>query len=621
MCGIGGAYSRQAEVERAACERMLSALRHRGPDGEGIWLSEHRRVALVHTRLAILDLSAAGAQPMHSRDGRFHLSYNGEIYNYKELREELLQTGAEFRGESDTEVLLHLLAKDGVRALNRLDGMFAFALYDAQENTLLLARDPLGEKPLYYADSSRLFCFASEANALTQTGWVGTDPSIVGIAHLLRQGSIPPPHTHLRDVKTLPPGHVLQVSAQGVKLERYYDVAFSPDADTLTDPGAAREELKRALRLSVAQRLRADVPVGAFLSGGVDSAAVCALAAEHAPELHTFTVTMPGQPGDEARAARDVARHLDLAHQEIPLDLNPGARWLERALSAMDVPSVDGVNTWLVSGAVRGAGMKVACSGLGGDELFWGYPSFRTVPRARRFTRFLGALAHSTSPSRRHAARTLARSVPVPAPYGKAVDALLAGGGVAALWFAQRGLFSERETAELMAEAAWGAGRQVDPMSRLKQLLPSAVKDVRRQVSLLELQVYLQDQLLRDTDCMSMAHGLEVRVPLIGLPVVNVVRRLSASVLEGTRAKSLLVDAVQGLLPPEVFQRRKQGFTLPWSPVLAERRAKPAFLAGLLRPDATARVYEQYRQTRRGASRVLALEALYSAAERNQWAG
>jgi asparagine synthase (glutamine-hydrolysing) len=381
-------------------------------------------------------------------------------------------------------------------------------------------------------------------------------------------------------------------------------VPFLPEEVARRDERAAVEELKAIIVESVSRRMRSDVPVAAFLSGGVDSATVAALLARGG-NLHTFTVSLPGQPGDEARAARAIAEHLGAKHTEVGLNLGEDTDWLEQALDAMDVPSIDGPNVWLVSRAAREAGFKVACSGLGGDELFFGYPTFHFVPRAVRCTRFLSPLR-----TLRPTARSLMRRLPAIPRYSRAVDALLSGGGVAAWWLAKRGLFSEAEVRELLEAEARDAMVQ-DAVARVESLGMPAGLATERQVSFLELGVYMHDQLLRDSDVMGMAHGVEVRIPLIARPVVEAVARLSAGLLRGSGPKWLLREIGTPLLPEGALHGPKRGFTLNWPSILCGTPlpTEPV-LPGFLKAGTYTRERQRLCRGKAGFARLFSFEVL-----------
>jgi asparagine synthase (glutamine-hydrolysing) len=599
--------SSDARVDVAQLSQMRRSLAHRGPDGDGAWISPDRKCGLAHTRLAIVDVSPTGAQPMSTPDGRFHITFNGEIYNHEELRRDLEARGRLFLGRSDTEVLLHLFAERGADCLDLLDGMFAFAIYDAEQHSLFCARDPLGEKPLYIVRRPDLFAFASEVRALLSARVVNGSPDLRGIGLFLRQGSIPPPFTHIEDVEFLPQGSLVEVRENATIIRRYYDIPFASEQRAVHDHAEALDGVRTALEKSVARRLRSDVPVAAFLSGGLDSSMVAALMVRAgASDLSTFTVTLPGRLSDESEAARAVATHLGTRHHDIPLEIDDQHAWVDQAIAAMDVPSIDGPNTWLVSRAVRDAGLKVACSGLGGDELFFGYPSFRFVAQAESALRPFRSLGDIRS-----ATRKLMSLFPAPPRVSRGLDAIMAGAGVAALWFAKRGLYSEYELRQLISDAMYSEAAQVDPIERIQKLRYFEGFSAKRQVSFYELSVYMHDQLLRDTDVMSMAHALEVRVPLIGRPVVEAVASLATTVLDGREPKQLLRELAAPLLPKHVVERNKRGFTLDWLNILKQRSlpSDPTAM-GILRPDVLQKERKRLFRTGRGFARPFALDVL-----------
>ncbi|ENO81563.1 asparagine synthase (glutamine-hydrolyzing), partial [Thauera aminoaromatica] len=396
MCGINGifAYAPAANaVDRAELLRVRDTMIERGPDGAGVWTGDDGRIGLGHRRLAILDLSAAGAQPMHSADGTLVVSFNGEIYNYPELRGELERAGVEFRSHSDTEVLLHLYRRHGPAMVGRLRGMFAFALWDARARSLLLARDPHGIKPLYYADDGRTLRFASQVSALLAGEGVDTRPEPAGAVGFLLWGSVPEPFTLYRGIRLLPAGSTLLVNeaAGAGAAVRYWSLSAalqrSVQAAAAVPAGGEAAFMRERLLESVRAHLLSDVPVGAFLSAGLDSSTLVGLAREASPaRLRTLTLTfddLQGTAHDECPAASLIARHLDVDHTCIVLSAGEQEDELDRFFAAMDQPTIDGINTWFVSRAAQQAGLKVALSGLGGDELLGGYATFAEHPRLR----------------------------------------------------------------------------------------------------------------------------------------------------------------------------------------------------------------------------------------------
>lgn len=577
MCGINGILRLAPDAPRIDRRELLAtreALRSRGPDGEGEWWSDDRRVALAHRRLAILDLSAAGAQPMAGPDGRTVIIFNGEIYNFRALRRELAAAGASFTTESDTEVLLTLYAREGPEMLPRLRGMYAFALWDTGRERLLLARDPLGIKPLYYSLRDGLFRFASQVKALEAGGGVSAAVDPAGLAGFLLWGSVPEPWTIRREVRALPAGHLLEVEGGRVGEPRRHYRFGALTAPAAADPAAAVEDSVRA-------HLVSDVPVAVFLSAGLDSGLIAALARRHLPEPPvTFTLAfdeLAGTPRDEAPQAAETARRLGTRHIERRLGREGFRELWRRALAAMDQPSIDGFNTFLVSQAAHEAGLKVVLSGLGGDELFGSYPSFRQVPRWARLAlwgRRLPGLPRVWPAL----ARRLAREKPkLPALFEQ-------GASLAGAYFLRRGLFLPRELPALLGQDAAAEGLAVyDPERGAARALAEAPVDGSRPgraegwlaVHALETGQYLRNQLLRDADWAGMAHSLEIRVPFVD---ARLREQLAGLGFEPARSagKAALVRHAAPELPAALFARPKSGFYVP----VAEWLAPAAEAAG-----------------------------------------
>jgi asparagine synthase (glutamine-hydrolysing) len=405
MCGIAGVWSADPIAEPAPlATRIDDALAHRGPDGHAWTLADEGRLLLVHRRLAIIDPTPAGAQPMSTPDGRHTIIFNGEIYNHQELRAGLEREGHRFATRSDTEVLLRLVSSRGAASLDAVRGMFAFALWDARDRTLTVARDRFGIKPCYVASQHGRVAVASEIGALRAAGFA-REVRPAAILAFLRWGSIPAPMTWAQDVDALEPGTWHRWSAAGRTCGRFADVRQFWSGSTEMSDEELRQRTHAALSASVRAHLLADVPVGLFLSGGVDSAALLATAAEGATRLHTFTVTVDQASHDEAPYARGLAARFGTEHHTLRVDADAVLSHARRFLHYIDQPTIDGVNTFFVSGAVASTGIKAVLSGIGGDELFGGYPSFRRVLRATRFRRVPGRCA-----SRRVAsARTVRR--------------------------------------------------------------------------------------------------------------------------------------------------------------------------------------------------------------------
>jgi len=569
MCGIAGlhAYLDVAPpVDRAELARMNVRMAARGPDGSGDWFSADGRVGFTHRRLAIIDLSERGAQPMHSADGALTITFNGEIYNYKELKAGLEAKGYRFRSDSDTEVLLQLYAERGPAMVEALRGMFAFGLWDAGKRQLLLARDPLGIKPLYYADDGWTVRFASQAKALLAGGAVSRDPDPAGIVGFHLLGSVPEPFTVWRDIRSVPAGATVLVDATGPHAPHvYYNIAESLGRRTgLVGADEARRQLSEAVHDSVRHHLVADVPVAVFLSAGIDSGALLGTMAElgvRDPLAVTLSFAeYKGEGNDEAPLAAEIAKRYGARHVVRTVDRAEFERDLPAILDAMDLPTIDGINTWFVAKAAREAGIKVALSGLGADECFGGYPSFREVPRSVRWLRpfrfvpGLGALV------RRLMSSSIASSARL---HPKAAGVVQYGGDWAGAYLLRRGVFMPWELDGLLDPKLVEEGlRRLAPLSHIAAELQAGrgLGDFDR-VAALETSLYMRNQLLRDADWAGMAQSIEIRVPyvdpffLAALP--------PGDVLAAIKAKDAVADVPQPPLPDASRNRAKTGFTTP----------------------------------------------------------
>jgi asparagine synthase (glutamine-hydrolysing) len=571
VCGVAGfvrwdGRSMAADEAQGVVERMTSALAHRGPDGAGVVRAPSAAggpiAVLGHRRLAIIDLSERGAQPMVSPRRRVSLSYNGEIYNCRAIRQELERAGRVFTSHSDTEVLLQGYEAWGPGVVERLRGMFAFAIWDGDEEQLFVARDRFGIKPLYVYERPEHVLVASEIRALLASGLVPRRLDAGAIDAYLEYQTVPSPRTLVAGVRMLPAGHV-GMARRGAPLatREYWNLATHRDASAASlTADEARRELGRRLRESVALHLTSDVPVGAFLSAGVDSSAIVALVREAGVVPRTFTVSFPGTAYDEGPDARAVAAALGAEHTEIPIAPEGLPEQVAAAVAALDHPSGDAVNSFLVSHAVREAGLTVAVSGVGGDELFGGYPYFRHLARLKR-------AASTWGRSPRAVRRLVGRAVTMAgrgSPTARKAAALLeTGGSVVDGARILRQMFSPAERRELLAGPATGADED-GYVERLRRIEAVEGLDPLSLVSCIEAATYLHDVLLRDTDQMSMHTALEVRVPLLDHEVAEFVMGLpEAAKRGGDVPKRALVESVPPL-PPVVFGR-KRGFVLPFA--------------------------------------------------------
>jgi asparagine synthase (glutamine-hydrolysing) len=602
MCGIAGLLGVAPPLASEAALRMQASLRHRGPDDQGIEIvsrtPSETPAVLVHTRLSIVDLSTAGHQPMEDRPpagrgGPNWVTFNGEIYNFRGLWPELEQAGWPCRSRSDTEVLLHAYRVWGLRAVERFEGMFAFCLLDTERGMAWLCRDRLGIKPLYtYRARDGGLLFASEVRALLASNLVSRTLRPGAVESFLAQGAVMADHSIVQGVECLAPGSSLVVDFEGkeVRRTRYWTIAFGREEGALTEPAHGSPALRAtargveryrsevvadlafSLRRSVAQELLADVPVGLFLSSGVDSTALAVLAKSASPQpLSTLAIGFDVAELDESAAAGVTARELGTVHRRVGLSGADVLGSFDDVLAAMDQPTVDGFNVYFVARAARESGLTVALSGLGGDELFGGYRSFVDVPRALSLDQLLGRALRGPR-SRALAANAVSA---VGTGFGmrrpsralmKLAATLNRPADVKELYFLRRELCSPEERRALHAlptgSEAWSGVDSSTFQALCQHHRDAGVVD---QVACLEVESYMRHMLLRDADVFSMAHGIEVRVPLLGHRVVErAASARSAWRLPDPRPKPLLLDAVGAELPERVWRDKKRGFTFPW---------------------------------------------------------
>ncbi|CUW37961.1 putative Asparagine synthetase [Magnetospirillum sp. XM-1] len=562
MCGLAAIFAYQPEaapVQGDELTRIRDAMRLRGPDGAASWVSPGGRVGLAHRRLAIIDLSPAGAQPMASADGRLALVFNGEIYNYRALRAELESLGAVFRSHTDTEVILEGWRHWGKAVLPRLRGMFALALWDHEARGMLLARDSFGIKPLYVSDQGGCLRAASQVKALLAGGAIETAPDPAGHAGFFLWGHVPEPHTLYRSIRPLPAGSWLWQDEAGRRDEgRFFDLG--QELAAAGERNFDIDMLHAALAGSVKAHLEADVPVGLFLSGGLDSTTLAALVRE-ASEGPVNSITLgfaefEGKPQDEVPLAERVAAHYRLDHTTSRVTAADFAQARGQLLADMDQPSVDGVNTWFVARAAARSGLKVALSGLGGDELFGGYDSFSQIPR------LVGALG----PLRplRGLGKVLRMGL---SPWigcfasPKTAGLLEWGTSFGDAYLLRRALFMPWELPGVMdPDMARDGWKALAAPARL-EAAAGGISSPRLRVSALETGFYMRNQLLRDSDWAGMAHSLEIRVPLVDVDLLRAVLPLA----RGARppGKQDMAACARPALPPELLNRPKTGFFVP----------------------------------------------------------
>jgi asparagine synthase (glutamine-hydrolysing) len=613
MCGIFGIVAHNARVPEGVLERGTRSLAHRGPDDSGTILMRDStdsavEIGLGNRRLAILDLSPLGHQPMQDAETGNWIVYNGEIYNFREVRAELERMGTKFVSHSDTEVVLKAYARWGDACLKKFRGMFAFAIWDATKHRLFLTRDPMGIKPLYYAQSGSYFVFASEVRSLLGTGLVAPRIDHAGLTNYLTFGSAYDPFTLVEGVKALPAGHALTWKSGSLREERYWDLVDEPATGTgesllpHNDEAAAMRQLQPMLEDAVRMQLVSDVPVGVFLSGGIDSSALVSILSRGGINPSTFSIVFREADFSEAQHSRAVAEKFRTEHHEINVSQEDVLGAIPDAMRAMDLPTMDGVNTFFVSRETRKAGVKVALSGLGGDEVFAGYSTFRSVPRMERF----GEKWKHVPGMIRSPLAAAFRAVAPDSDQNRKLASLAGGNGrVLHPYFLSRMLFAPTQRDLLLRGVGAEACESAEAAQREKLRLAMCLDPVNR-VSYLESRCYMLNTLLRDSDFMSMSQGLEVRVPLIDHHLAKAVLGLPGKwKLNGT-PKGLLVGALGGSLPDEIVHRPKRGFTLPFEhwmrqelrseiePVLTAKRVGEGPLGGLLKGLEVERVWKNF---------------------------
>ncbi|MFZ1156243.1 MAG: asparagine synthase (glutamine-hydrolyzing) [Candidatus Sulfotelmatobacter sp.] len=595
MCGIFGIVARNAQVPADVLERATASLAHRGPDDSGTVIihdsaPEPIEIGLGNRRLAILDLSPLGHQPMHDPETGNWIVYNGEIYNFRDVRRELDQAGTKFTSHSDTEVLLKAYACWGESCLTKFRGMFAFALWDARQHRLFVARDPMGIKPLYYAQSGAHFLFASEVRTLLGTGLIPRCLDQAGVLNYLAFGSACDTLTLVEGIHALPAGHSLTWQSGTIRQSRYWDLVddgstsgrstvsvSSNSAEYRYTASTLQPMLEEAVRL----QLVSDVPVGVFLSGGIDSSALVSILSRGGVTPTTFSIVFREADFSEAEFSRAIAKKFRTDHHEITVSQEDVRAAIPNALRAMDLPTMDALNTYFVSRETRAAGVKVALSGLGGDEVFAGYSNFRTVPRMEQFANLWTHVPRSARSPFASAFATLSRATD---QNRKLTSLVRDNGRIPHPYFLSRMLFIPSQLDELLPSST--PEQAARAWSEQKELLQRALPlDPVNRVSYLESRCYMLNTLLRDADFMSMSQGLEVRVPLIDHLLAKTVLALpGAWKMNGRTPKNLLVQALENSLPPEIVHRTKRGFTLPFEHWLrSELRAElePVLTVGI----------------------------------------
>ena len=560
MCGIAGIldfHDRQTEQGRGPINLMTDAMCHRGPDDTSFFLEGP--VALGHLRLSIIDLSSAANQPFCDNSGRYTLVYNGEMYNYKAVKAGL--PGYDYRTSGDTEVLIAAYAALGPACLQLFRGMFAFAIWDRQEKELFVARDRMGVKPLYYYIDEKRFIFSSEVRAILATGYVQRKVNTDALADYLSYQSIGDPHSIIRGVDQLKAGYWMKIKDGRIRTEAYWDVTEKRTGFDMGDLQTVQGRIRELMLQSIERRLVSDVPVGAFLSGGIDSSAVVGLMAEaSSAKPNTFTIAFEEKEYDESPYAELIAKKFNTNHTSILLKPTVFLDELQEGLNAMDIPSGDGLNTYVVSKAIARRGMRVALSGVGGDELFAGYPYFSSYLRLRK-NRWWWGLPGGI---RGMIADLSLGKAPVSGKKDRLRQLLRApSGGIEEVYPVFRQILTPAQIARVSTLGGPGFSTALQRELRGKKTRLGGLPRLS-QVSAAEYLGYTQHTLLKDTDQRSMALSLEVREPFFDQDLVEYVLAVPDNFKKPVYPKSLLVESLKPLLPDEIVFRKKQGFVLPW---------------------------------------------------------
>lgn len=564
MCGICGIanYSPEKQIDEKILTYMRDCMIHRGPDDSGIFID--RGVGLGHRRLSIIDLST-GHQPIHNEDLSIWTIFNGEIYNYLELREDLELKGHRFYTKSDTEVLIHSYEEYGENFLNNLNGMFAFCVWDKNKQELILVRDRIGKKPLYYAMTSDAFIFASEIKSLLRYPTVSQEIDMLSLSKYLTYEYIPAPHSIFKEIKKLKPGHFLtyKVSSRDIVIKKYWDIPLSDDSVAFKTEDAYIEELTQLLNDSVKMRLISDVPIGIFLSGGIDSSIITAIASKYVNKVKTFTISFNEKSFDESKYADEIAKIFETEHHSELLDVSKMYELLPEIMDYLDEPLGDAsiIPTYLLS-KFTSKSVKVALSGDGGDELFAGYPTYQALKLINYYAIFPREI--------RSIIHRLVGTLPVShknISLDFKLKQLLRGAGVSPeiMFFLWMGSFNEREKAELFTPVVKKTIRDENPFEDLfNYIRESNLHKNLERVLYLSMKLYLQDDILVKVDRASMANSLEVRAPFLDYKFVEFASRLPTIYkLNRLTTKYLLKKACVKILPKKIIKRKKKGFGIP----------------------------------------------------------
>ncbi len=587
MCRVAGIINQKIPVQQIQqmVSQMCFALKHGGPDDEGMFTEEDKNLVLGHRRLSLLDLTMAGHQPMHYHD-RYTITYNGELYNFKELKNVLIESGMQFFTNSDTEVILAAFAKWNTDAFAKFNGMFAFALWDNKEKSLYLVRDAAGIKPLYYSTASNGLAFASEIRALSTLSFlhkINTDAPVYQMAY----GFLPEPITTLEDVKPLPKGCFLKYNGNTntSSLQQFSFFTFSSHINSDVE---AKKKVYVDFNNAVKTQMVADAPIGVFLSGGIDSSIIAKLAHAHVQnDLHTLSIYFDESKYSEKKYQDLIAKDLNSTHHSILLKESDFHSHFPQILDSMDMPSCDGINTWFISKFAADEGIKAVLSGIGADELFGGYPSFSRINKALRLQQFpnIGLSLAAKIANKKYERISYLKIA-----------------GIRGLYLFLRGHFSPNEIAKQLG----GYEKEVWDILNSSPASPEIICSKKNTASWMEFNLYMQDQLLRDADVMSMAHGLEIRVPFLDNELVKTTFSVNEQIkFEGKVSKGLLINSFNTILPKEIWDRPKMGFSFPFTEWF--RNSELVNNLGESGNSNTVKIYKEFLDDKIHWSRIMSL--------------
>jgi asparagine synthase (glutamine-hydrolysing) len=555
MCAIAGIMD-NLDNRNSALERMLCSMVSRGPDSKGDYFSDD--IALGHRRLKVIDLSSQANQPMSNENRSLWLVYNGEIYNFKELRSELIELGHSFKSQSDAEVVLHSFEEWGRDCLSRLRGMFAFAIWDKDRKQLFLARDRLGIKPLYYYCKDGIFIFASQVRAILSTEISSRRLNHLGVFAYLDSGGLKDPLTIVEGVYSLPAASYMVYDTSGLQVRTYWDPHRLEEKHSFSGTEEITERIKSILKESIRMHLISDVPLGIFLSGGIDSTSLLSLAKEASSNIRTVSLVYKEKEYSEDKFSRMAAERYLTQHREIVLDAESLLKDLPHAIMSMDEPTFNGVNTYFISKAAKESGITVALSGLGGDEVFCGYVNFRRIDKVNSLCRIL----NNCPPWPRRALSGILKNVFPHEQKDKAAEIMEGNFSLEDVYFWMRRLFTDGQKKRLL---------KMNISQESERITKTGDSDFINQLSYLELTNYMRDILLRDTDFMSMAHSLEVRVPFLDHKLIEFILSVPGKFkIDKNMNKPLLVRSLANPLPEAIVRRRKKGFVLPFASWMKE---------------------------------------------------